>query len=442
MVRLCVVGMGHVGVVTASCFASLGYSVIGVDKDHDKLMLLSQGKSPFFEPGLSELLKGGIDKDLLFFTEDFDEAIKASEVIFICVGTPSREDGSVDLTQVEEVARGIAANLNDYKLIVGKSTVPVGTAKKIKQTIKLINGDNCPDFDVSSNPEFLKEGSAVNDFLFPDRVVLGVDSKRAEIILKDLYRDFDCPVLTTDIATSEIIKYASNAFLAMKISYINLVADMCDKVGANVHHVADGMGYDRRINREFLSAGAGYGGSCFPKDVKAFTYLAADLGINVSLLREVDRINEKRICLIVKRLEDTLWVCKDKKISVLGMAFKCNTDDVRESPALKLINKLADKGCQICCYDPKAMSNVRAQLNGLYELISFAESPYEAARGSDALVFMTDWPEFGKLDFVKIKELMRSPIIVDGRGMLHAHDLEETGFLYQGLGLGGRLSCQ
>jgi len=329
----------------------------------------------------------------------------------------------------------VSRKLNSYKLIVQKSTVPVGTAEKIKSTIKLAGGPGCFSFDVASNPEFLREGSAVDDFLHPDRVVIGVENSRAGKMLGDLYQDFSCPVLITDIATAEIIKYASNAFLAMKISYINLVADICEKVGANVNLVAVGMGYDKRIGREFLNAGAGYGGSCFAKDIKAFTVTAELLGVDATLLREVEKINEQRVLGLLKKLEDALWVFENKKIAVLGLAFKCNTGDVRESPGIKLINKLAIKGCNVACYDPKAMDNARQELHDPNGIITFAPNCYAAAGDADALVIMTDWPEFAQLDFKNVKSLMKTPVIVDGRNMLQKEPLEKLGFHYYGIGI-------
>ena len=439
MASMCVVGLGYVGLVTASCFARLGHNVIGVDKDQKNLELLSDGNPPFFEPGLNELIKEGLNKRLLSFTEDMTVAVRQSDIIFICVGTPPNENGQADMSQVEEVSRGIAGNLDSYKLIVEKSTVPAGTAEKIIQTIKLANGSGCASFDVASNPEFLREGSAINDFLHPDRVVLGAGSSRAKKMLKALYQDFTCPVLTTDIATAELIKHASNSFLAMKISFINLVADICEKVGANINLVADGLGFDKRIGREFLYAGAGYGGSCFPKDVKAFAAMVDALGLDANLLKEVDRINEKRVLLIIKKIEDALWVCKNKRIAVLCLAFKCNTDDIRESPGIKLIRELVKKGSKVNCYDPKAMDNARLELNELGELLTFSETPYGAAKQADALVFMTEWPDFIQCDFKMLKQLMRTPVIVDGRNMLRVEGIEELGFWYYCI---GRFSCK
>ena len=378
--KLCVVGLGYVGVVTASCFARLGHMVIGVDNNPQRVELLSMGRLPFFEPGLDELLKEGLAKGNLSFSSDIDHAIRESKIVFICVGTPADENGQADLGQVEEVSRCIARNLNEYKLIVEKSTVPAGTAGKISQAIKLVNLNGSHAFDMASNPEFLREGSAVSDFMAPDRVILGVESRRAAELARELYRDYDCPVLITDIATAELTKHASNAFLAMKISFANLMADICEKVGADIRMLADGMGYDKRIGREFLNAGAGYGGSCFPKDIKAFAALAGNLGIDPNLLQEIDRINERRIYSIVRKLEDALWVCRNKRIAVLGLAFKCNTDDVRESPGLKLIKQLAAKGSQIVCYDPRAMDNARNELNSLGIQVAFVENRSEERR--------------------------------------------------------------
>lgn len=434
MARLCVVGLGYVGLVTASCFASLGHSVAGLDKDQKKIDLLSRGISTFFEPGLDELLKSGLEKGLLFFTDDSKTAVSQAEIIFICVGTPPHENGMAEMSQVEEVSRCIAGSINGYKLIVEKSTVPAGTAERIRQTIKMACQNADASFDVASNPEFLKEGSAVSDFMYPDRIVLGADNDRAREKLRELYQDFKCPVLFTDIPTAELIKHASNAFLAMKISFINLVADICEKVGANIKQVAFGLGYDKRIGREFLNAGAGYGGSCFPKDLKAFSAMADALGINTTLLKEVDRINEKRICLIVEKIEDALWVCKNKNIAVLGLAFKSNTDDVRESPGIKLIKELINRGGIISCYDPKAMDNARSELSGAKGLVTFAENPYDAARMTDAVVFMTEWPEFARMDFQKLRETMRTPVIIDARNMLVPNEVVKYGFWYKGIG--------
>ena len=434
MARLCVVGLGYVGLVTASCFASLGHSVTCLDKDQKKIDLLSRGISTFFEPGLDELLKKGLEKGILYFTDDFKTAVSQAEIIFICVGTPPHENGMAEMSQVEEVSRSIADSIEGYTLIVEKSTVPAGTSERIKQTIKMARRNEASSFDLASNPEFLKEGSAVGDFMHPDRIVLGADNDRAREKLRALYQDFNCPILFTDISTAELIKQASNAFLAMKISFINLVADICEKVGANIKQVAYGLGYDKRIGRDFLNAGAGYGGSCFPKDVKALSAMADTLGINTTLLKEVNRINEKRICLIADKIEDTLWVCKNKNIAVLGLAFKSNTNDVRESPGIKLIKELTDRGSIVSCYDPKAMDNARSELGSAKGLVTFTEDPYAAARMTDAVVFMTEWPEFIKIDFQRLRKTMRTPVIIDARNMLDPDEAVKHGFFYNGIG--------
>lgn len=437
MAKLCVIGMGYVGLVTASCFASLGHHVTGVDKCQNKLENLNKGTPPFFEPGLEQLLIEGLQKNQLAFTADISRAVEQSEIIFICVGTPLDEKGHADMSQVEEVARDIAPNIKSRKLIVGKSTVPVGTAERIRQTISLVSGCKGSLVDMASNPEFLRVGSAVADFLHPDRIVLGVDNNHARKQLQELYASFDRPVLITDITTAELIKYASNAFLATKISFINLVADICEKVGANINLVADGMGYDRRIGRDFLYAGAGYGGSCFPKDVKAFANIAGALGIDNTLIKEVDRINDKRISCIMRKIEDALWVCKNKKIAVLGLAFKKNTDDIRESPGIKLIRELIKNGSKVACFDPRAMDNAALELSSLKDSLTLAETPYDAAKNADALVFMTEWPEFLQLDFLSIKKVMRTPVIIDCRNMLQAAEIKKLGFWYSGIGYGG-----
>ncbi len=434
MARLCVVGLGYVGLVTASCFASLGHSVACLDKDQKKVDLLSRGISTFFEPGLDELLKNGLEKGLLYFTDDFKTAVSQAEIIFICVGTPPQESGMAEMSQVEEVTRSIAGFIEDYTLIVEKSTVPAGTSEKIRRIIKMTGWNADSSFDIASNPEFLKEGSAVSDFMNPDRIVLGADNDRARGKLRELYKDFNCPILFTDIPTAELIKHASNAFLAMKISFINLVADICEKAGANIKQVAYGLGFDKRIGRDFLNAGAGYGGSCFPKDVKALSAMADAMGINTTLLKEISRINEKRISLIAEKIEDALWVCKNKNIAVLGLAFKSGTDDVRESPGIRLIKELINKGSIISCYDPKAMDNARSELVGAKGHVAFAESPYDAARMTDAVVFMTEWPELIKIDFQKLRKAMRMPVIIDARNMLDPDEAVKHGFLYKGIG--------
>ncbi|OPX84714.1 MAG: UDP-glucose 6-dehydrogenase TuaD [Pelotomaculum sp. PtaB.Bin104] len=434
MANLCVVGLGYVGMVTASCFAHLRHNVIGVDKDERKIELLAKGIPPFFEPGLEELIKEGQNNGRFSLTSDINEAICQSDIIFICVGTPPDKNGQSDLSQVEEVSRSIARNLNSHKLIVEKSTVPAGTAERIKQTIKITSPNIGASYSVVCNPEFLREGKAITDFLSPDRIVLGIESSKARQIMQELYRDFKCPVLVTDITTAELIKHASNAFLAMKISFINLVADICEKVYADINSVADGMGFDRRIGREFLGAGTGYGGSCFPKDIKSFAAMAGVLGVDATLLKEVDRINEKRIFSIINKLEDALWVCKNKVIAVLGLAFKDDTDDIRESPGIKLIRKLAEMGSRVNCFDPKATNNAKIELHDLGYPLTFAENPYDAVREADALVFMTNWPEFTRLDFQEIRQLMRTPVIIDGRNMLRAEELTKLGFWYYDIG--------
>ncbi len=433
MAKICVIGLGHVGLITAGCFASLGHMVIGVDKDQKKVELLAGGVPAFFEPGLEELLKEGLDRGLLFFTTDINLAVEKSDIVFICVGTPPGENGLADLAQVEEVARIIAGKLDHYKLIIEKSTVPAGTAEKIKQTIKLRLGGNSSAFEVASNPEFLREGSAVNDFLYPDRVVIGVEGEKAGRVLRELYSCFNCQVLITDIKTAELIKHASNSFLALKISYINLMADICEKLGADVDMVADGMGFDSRIGRDFLYPGAGYGGSCFPKDVRAFAAMIRELGLEAALLEEVERINQERVYTIVKKIEDVLWVCKNKSIAVLGLAFKGNTDDIRESPGIKLIKNLIKKGSRVQCYDPRAMKNAGRELKGMDGIV-FAQTAYEALEQADALVLMTEWPEFTSLDYDKVKGLMNTPVIIDARNMLRAEEIIKKGFWYCGVG--------
>jgi len=434
--RLTVVGAGYVGLTTAVCFAHLGNEVMVVEKLPEKVQVLKEGKVPFYEPGLEEMLKENLSLGRLSFTTDLKEGLDFSDVIFICVGTPQRPDGSADLSQVEEVARETAKLMEGYKLLVEKSTVPVNTHKLIKRTVEryLKRRGKILEFDVASNPEFLREGSAVRDFLEPDRIVIGVESERARRIMEELYKDFKCPIIFTDPATSELIKHASNSFLAMKISYINMVADLCEKVGADVRLVAEGMGYDKRIGREFLRAGIGWGGSCFPKDIKAFIKMAKDHGVDFSLLEEVDKINQRRAVQFVEKVKSVLWSLKDKTLAVWGLSFKPNTDDIREAPSLRLVPMLLKEGARLKLYDPKAMENFK-KLYPPGKDLDYAPDMYSAVEGASALLIFTEWEEFQRADLSRVKELMELPIIIDGRNIYEPKVVRGLGFEYYGVGV-------
>ncbi len=427
-----VVGAGYVGLTTAACFSELGHKVICYDKDEIKIQNLKKGNIPIWEPGLDELIKKNIEKNL-FFTSSPDEIYPESKVIFICVGTPQSQDGSPDMSYVELCSIEISKYLDDYKIIVEKSTVPVKTADWIKRTISLYNPQ--AKFDVVSNPEFLREGSAVHDFFNPDRVVIGTESERAKEVMLDIYNDeeFKCPKVITDVKTAEAIKHASNSFLALKISYINMIADFCEKVGVDVEAVAEGMGLDKRIGRAFLKAGVGWGGSCFPKDIKAFIKMAKDNQVNFSILEEAYKVNEARIDVFINKIKDALWVIKGKKIAVWGLSFKPNTDDIREAPALKIIPRLLNEGATLQLYDPKAMENTKKVIPPSDQVL-YASSAYEAAKGAHAIAIITEWDEFKNANLQEIKKIMITPIIVDGRNIFDPKKVREIGFLYFSMG--------
>ncbi len=427
-----VVGAGYVGLTTAACFSELGHKVICYDKDEIKIQNLKKGNIPIWEPGLDELIKKNIEKNL-FFTSSPDEIYPESKVIFICVGTPQSQDGSPDMSYVELCSIEISKYLDDYKIIVEKSTVPVKTADWIKRTISLYNPQ--AKFDVVSNPEFLREGSAVHDFFNPDRVVIGTESERAKEVMLDIYNDeeFKCPKVITDVKTAEAIKHASNSFLALKISYINMIADFCEKVGVDVEAVAEGMGLDKRIGRAFLKAGVGWGGSCFPKDIKAFIKMAKDNQVNFSILEEAYKVNEARIDVFINKIKDALWVIKGKKIAVWGLSFKPNTDDIREAPALKIIPRLLNEGATLQLYDPKAMENTKKVIPPS-DQVFYASSAYEAAKGAHAIAIITEWDEFKNANLQEIKKIMITPIIVDGRNIFDPKKVREIGFLYFSMG--------
>jgi len=431
--KIAVIGTGYVGIVTAAGLAEFGHTVIGADKVAEKIVKISNGEVPIYEPGLETLLKANLKKGTLTFSSDLDRTIQAADVIFVCVGTPQGDDGSADMSQIEEVSRQIAQNLNKYKVVVEKSTVPVKTSSWIKRTITLYKKSD-QEFDVASNPEFLREGSAVDDFLKPDRIIIGVESDRARDMLTKIYARFEDRLFVTNIDTAELIKHASNSFLAMKISYINLMANLCERTNADVEQVAKGMGLDPRIGERFLKAGLGYGGSCFPKDLKALIKIGEDLGVNMNLLKETDRVNAERTRLFLEKIKRALWILKDKRIGLLGLAFKPETDDIREAPAIQLIKDLLNEGAILRLYDPESAANMKELYPEDKVRISYCKTPYEAASGANALLFCTEWKEFTELDLARIKGLMANPIIIDGRNIFEPEGVKKLGFEYYCVG--------
>jgi len=431
--KLVMVGAGYVGLVSGACFAEFGFETVCVDKDKSRIEKIEKGSCPFFEPGMDDLLIKHTQKTkLLSFTTSLADAMQNANIVFITVGTPSRRiEDEADLSAIWDVSHEIAKNIKNYCVIVTKSTVPVGTTKKIKKIIETkISSEN---FGVVSNPEFLREGSAINDFMRPDRVVIGTESKKSEKLMRDLYRPLnliETPIVSTTIETSEVIKYASNSFLATKIGFINQVADLCEAVGANVQDVAKGMGIDKRIGAKFLHAGPGFGGSCFPKDVKAFAATAKKFNINFSILDAVKSSNEKRPLMIVKKILDTKKFDSNSSIALLGLSFKPNTDDIRDSTSLKIASILQENNIKVNCYDPVAMVNAQ-QHN---KTLNFFDSVYDACEGVNAIIIGTEWNEFRALNFTKIKEKIKDAIIFDLRNIYRSAELEELGFSYYGIG--------
>jgi UDPglucose 6-dehydrogenase len=447
--HIAVVGSGYVGLVAGACFADLGHEVILVDNDEQKLAALKAGQVPIHENFLPELL-GRHRGSRLEFSGDLQKAVLASEAIFIAVGTPPTEQGEADLSYVESVARSISGAINGYKVVIEKSTVPVYTSDWIRKII-LRNAAPPDSFDVASNPEFLREGSAVTDFLYPDRIVVGADSERCASLLREIYAplgdgtyyqrpdaipkpDRACippPLIVTSAKSAELIKHASNAFLAMKISFINAVASICESVGANVQQVVQGIGSDSRIGPRFLNPGIGYGGSCFPKDLSAFRAVARECGYEFRLLDEVMRINEEQRHRFLRKVRSALWTLRGKRIGILGLAFKGGTDDIRESPAVLLAQSLLQEGCQIAAYDPAAMGRAREILNSN---VDFVNSAYEAAAGADALLILTEWEEFGALDLKRLYKELKYPIVIDGRNLYDPEIMAQRGFTYYSVG--------
>jgi UDPglucose 6-dehydrogenase len=427
--KLAIIGTGYVGLVSGTCFAEGGHQVICVDSDVHKVKLLQDGGMPIYEPGLPDLVKKNVAAGRLSFTSSTQEGVERSQVIFIAVPTPSLPDGSVDLSFMEKVSRDIASAMASYKIVVDKSTVPVKTGEKVAETIGRFS-KNKVDFDVVSNPEFLREGFAVEDFMKPDRVVVGVSSQRPVAAMREIYQPFQAPVIITDIHSAELIKHAANSFLALKISYINAISALCELSGGNIQEVARGMGMDSRIGRQFLDASLGFGGSCFPKDLSAFIRLSETLGYNFGLLKEIQRINAAQMDRFVQKIADTLWIVKDKTLGVLGLAFKQNTDDVRNSPAIELCRRLQSAGAKLRVHDPQAMEKAAAVLKD----VAYVADMNDVADGCDALVIATEWPEFKQLDLDRARRSLSHPIIFDGRNLFDPAEMERLGFLYKSIG--------
>jgi len=426
-----IIGSGYVGLVTGACFADVGHNVICVDNDEGKIKTLQAGRIPIYEPGLEEIVHRNVSAHRLHFSSSIREGVEKSQIVFIAVPTPPQSNGDVDLSFIEKVSREIADILTDYRVIVDKSTVPVKTGERVAETIKRYNRHGAK-FDVVSNPEFLREGCAIRDLMHPDRIVIGAQSQHAVDLMKKVYEPFMAPVLVTGINSAELIKHAANSFLALKISYINAISAICDASGADVEKVADGIGMDRRIGRQFLNAGIGYGGSCFPKDVAAFIHISEQLGVPFTLLKEVQRINAGQKERFLKLIRDTLWVLREKKIAVWGLTFKPNTDDVRSSIAIELVDAMLREGAHVSVYDPKGMEKAR-ELKAIADA-KFAASALEAVDGAEALVIATEWNEFANVDFAAVKQRMTTPIVFDGRNLLNPETMGELGFHYHSIG--------
>jgi UDPglucose 6-dehydrogenase len=443
--RISVIGAGYVGLTTAACLAEIGHEVFCAESNAQKLNLLEQGRLPFYEPYLAKVVENNRRSQRLQFGSA-EAAVDQGHAIFICVGTPPLENGEADLSAIERVARTIVQRAHGYRLVVEKSTVPVQTARQLRKHLSLYNTNHL-DYDVASNPEFLREGSALEDFFHPDRIVIGVESSRAAEQLQEIYRPvldqtFACPVHTAcpsrqkpalvemDTNSAEIVKHASNSFLAMKISFINLIADLCEVAGADISKVAEGIGSDRRIGQSFLRPGIGFGGFCFPKDLQAFVRIAEKLGCEFSLLKEVERINHGRIDRFVEMVRRELWILQGKRIAVWGLAFKPNTDDVRFAPSISIIKRLLAEGAEIQAYDPQAIESAKAQLADVH----YYHDMYEAARGADAILILTEWDEFLGADWGRLRSLVERPLVIDGRNMFDREHMLSQGFEYVDIG--------
>jgi len=427
-----VIGTGYVGLVTGACFSEFGLNVLCMDLDEKRIASLEKGKVPFFEPGLAELVEKNIHAGRLRFTTDLNKAVDEALAIFIAVGTPSRPDGSADLSFVDEVARSVGSRMTGYKVVITKSTVPVGTARRVRKLIEDNQTSPC-NFGVVSNPEFLREGSAIEDFMRPNRVVIGADSPEAVAIMKDLYRPLyllDAPVVITDIPTAEVIKYASNVFLATKISFINEMANLCELVGADVQMVSKGMGLDKRIGSKFLHAGPGYGGSCFGKDTAALINIGEEAGYEMKVAKATKHVNEEQRAKMVEKIQSTVGDVKGKTIALLGLAFKPNTDDIRDSPALYIAERLLQAGCIVRTYDPEALEESMKVVPNMVP----CKDAYHAVEGADAVVLVTEWNQFRNLDFEQIRPKVKSPIFIDLRNVYDPQRMAEQGFYYVSVG--------
>jgi UDPglucose 6-dehydrogenase len=430
-----IIGSGYVGLVTGACFADVGHNVICVDNDPKKIEALKAGRVPIYEPGLEEIIHRNVSAHRLRFSGSIKEGVDNSQIIFIAVPTPQQaSSGDVDLSFIEKVSREIAGVLTDYRVIVDKSTVPVKTGERVAESIKRYNRHGAK-FDVVSNPEFLREGCAVSDLMHPDRIVIGAQSDHAIDLMKKVYEPFMAPILVTDVNSAELIKHAANSFLALKISYINSIAAICEASGADVEKVADGIGMDRRIGRQFLNAGIGYGGSCFPKDVAAFITISDQLGVPFNLLKEVQRINAAQKERFLKAIRDTLWVLREKKIAVWGLTFKPDTDDIRSSVAIDLVADMLREGAHVSVYDPKGMEKAR-EIKAI-TMATFAASALEAVQGAEALIVATEWGEFANVDLAVVKEKMTTPIVFDGRNLFNPVTMGQLGFHYHSIGRQG-----
>ncbi len=429
--RLAIIGSGHVGLVTGACLAEKGHEVLCTDSNEQKIQSLQRGEMPIYEPGLEELVQKNVAAKRLLFSTSTEEAVAFAVPLFICVGTPSLKSGAPELYYVEKVAKDIAQLLTEYRLIVDKSTVPVMTGTHVHQTIERYSKGEVP-FDVASCPEFLREGSAIQDTLQPERIIIGADTERARSLLQEIFEPFGARTIVTDISSAELIKHASNSFLAMKVSFINAISRICDLTGADVEEVAQGMGLDPRIGEAFLRAGIGYGGYCFPKDVLAFSHIAEELGVNFPLLRATHDINIEQLDCFVEKIRRQLWILRGKTFALWGLSFKPNTDDVRESPALGLARKLISEGVRVRAYDPAAGHIVKDTQPD----IEVFEDKYEALDGADALVIATEWDEFAEADLAEVKKRLLLPAIFDGRNLLDPDAVRKAGLTYYGVGRG------
>jgi len=428
--NICVVGTGYVGLVTGAVFADLGNDVVCVDNATKKIEALRAGQMPIYEPGLEEMVARNKDDGRLTFSTDLPGGVRQADVIFIAVGTPPKESGETDLSQVEAVAAEIGRSMDRYKVVVNKSTVPVGTGEFVREVVTR-HQPRPLDFDVVSNPEFLREGSAIEDTLRPDRIVIGAPNQQVAMTLVELYAPLERPMIITDLPSAEVIKYASNAFLAAKISFINAIANICEAAGADVSQVMKGMGLDSRIGMQFLQAGLGYGGSCFPKDVDSLIHTASQLGYDFKLLRSVVEINRERAAHLVEMMRKAMGPLEDKTVAVLGLAFKPNTDDMREAKSLEVVRVLHAAGAQIRAYDPVAMENAKALMP---EGVVFCESAYEAAAGADGVTLLTEWNEFKYLNLDRLRGLLRRPLIFDARNLYEPERMRRLGFEYHSIG--------